>query len=201
MHDIPQGADVEKRQIAKDIIDSNNDLFRILFIMLNGDIHLQEPCSVQQIQTPSNFAFRDYFQGALRVTDIYLGNTINSLANGIRVAIVSVLVYSLKDNSTIAGVWTGSINFNVLNKELQSLNIAQSSNNARVIYVDNNDQKVADSDKYRSNIPESFANLSSFKNVINGQSGLSIDIVSNTKMMITYQPIKIFHNTWTVLLM
>ena len=38
-------------------------------------------------------------------------------------------------------------------------------------------QKVADSDANKSNTPESFANLKSFKNAINGQSGSIIDTV------------------------
>ena len=112
-------------------------------------------------------------------------------------------VYSLRDNSTIAGVWAGSIDFNVLNKELQSLNITFSSdggNNTHVVYVDNNGQKIADSDINKSKTPESFANLNSFKNAINGQSGSIIDTVDNTQMLVTYQPVKAFHNTWIVLL-
>ena len=49
---------------------------------------------------------------------------------------IAVPVYSLRDNSTIVGVWAGSIDFNILNKELQSLNITSSSsdgNNARIV--------------------------------------------------------------------
>ena len=35
----------------------------------------------------------------------------------------AVLVYSLKDNSTVVGVLGGGINLGILNKELQSLNL------------------------------------------------------------------------------
>jgi hypothetical protein len=45
------------------------------------------------------------------------------------------------------------------------------------------------------------ANLNSFKYAINGQSGSTIDIVNNKKILVTYQPVKVFHNTWVVLLM
>ena len=90
-----------------------------------------------------------------------------------------------------------------MNKELQSLNITSSSdggNNTHVVDVDNNGQKIADSDINKSKTPESFANLNSFKNAINGQSGSIIDTVDNTQMLVTYQPVKAFHNTWIVLL-
>ena len=44
--------------------------------------------------------------------------------------------------------------------------------------------------------------MNSFKNAINGKSGSMIDTVANnTKMLVTYQPVKAFHNTWVVLLM
>jgi hypothetical protein len=44
--------------------------------------------------------------------------------------------------------------------------------------------------------------LTSFKNaIINGQSGSTIETIGNTKMLVTYQPVNVFHNTWAVLLM
>jgi hypothetical protein len=110
-------------------------------------------------------------------------------------------VYSLKDNSTIAGVWAGSIDFKVLNKELQSLNLTSLEDSMRVVYVDSKGQKIADSDIKKSAIPESFSNLTSFKAAIGGQAGSTIDTVDNTKMLVEYQPVNAFHNTWVVLLM
>lgn len=199
LHGIPQYADMEKRQIAKNIISSNNGLYKIFFIMPNGDMYFLEPYSIQQTLTVNNYAFRDYFQGAIKTNDIYVGNVIVAKTpSGDREAVIAVPVYSLKDNSTIVGVWGGSIDFRILNKELQSLKMPSSE---RVVYTGYKGQKVADSDITESKIPESFANLNSFKNAINGQSGSTIDTVNNKKMLVTYQPVKIFHNTWVVLLM
>jgi hypothetical protein len=88
---------------------------------------------------------------------------ISAADSGVREAVIAVPVYSLKDNSAIAGVWGGSIDFNVLNKELQSFNLTSLDDNTRVVYVDSNGQKVADSDINKSATPESFANLTSFR--------------------------------------
>lgn len=202
LHGIPQGADIEKRQIGENILASNSDLFEILFIMPNGDIYVSEPYSEQQSYDITNLAFRDYFQGAIKTNDAYLGNVITSAtvsaAKGAGIAVPS---YSLEDNSKITGVWVGAFGFNVLNKELQSLNITSLGDNTRVVYLDNNGQKAADSDVNKSKIPESFATLNSFKNAISGQSNSTMDTVNNTKMLVTYQPVKVFHNTWVVLLM
>jgi C4-dicarboxylate-specific signal transduction histidine kinase len=201
LHGIPQDADIEKRQVVKNILSSNSDLYEIFLLMPNGDMYFLEPYSIQQTLAVNNYAFRDYFQGAIKANDTYLGNVhTTAAASGVRTAKIAVPVYSLKDNSTIVGVWAGSIDFGILNKELQSLNLTSLDDNARVVYVDSNGQKVADSDVNKSTTPESFANLNSFKAAISGQAGSTIDTVNNTKMLVAYQPVKVFNNTWAVLL-
>ncbi|MFZ0328035.1 MAG: cache domain-containing protein [Nitrososphaeraceae archaeon] len=203
LHGIPQYVDIQKRQVAKDMLSSNSGFQIVLFVMPNGDIYFDEPYSRQQKLTTTNLAFRDYFKGVIRTNDIYLGDPTPSASSGQMQSVIAIPVYSLKDNSTIAGVWAGGIDFSILNKELQSLNITSlsDSNITRVVYVGHNGQKIADSDINKSKTPESFATLNSFKNAINGQSGSIIDTVDNTKMLVTYQPVKAFHNSWVVLLM
>ena len=80
LHGIPLYADTEKRQVAKNIIASNSDLYKIYFIMPNGDLYFLEPYSTQQTLTKNNYAFRDYFQGAIKINDTYLGNVIIATA-------------------------------------------------------------------------------------------------------------------------
>jgi len=145
------------------------------------------------------------------VTRITKDSVITSVASPVREALIAIPVYSLKDNgnstsTTIAGVWTAGINFNILSKELQSFNLTATASGMRAVYLDHNGNKVADSDLDKASTQESFASLASFKHAaIDGQSGSMIETVddnnNNTKMIVTYQPIKAFHNTWAVLLM
>jgi hypothetical protein len=202
LHGIPQNADIEKRQLGISIISSNNDLYEIFFIMPNGNMYFLEPYSIQKTLSKNNYAFRDYFREAIAGNDTYLGDGLNTAAaSGIRTAQIAVPVYSLKDNSTIAGVWAGSIDFSVLNKELQSLNLTSLGDRTRVVYVDSKGQKIADSDISKSTIPESFSNLTGFRAAVSGQTGSTIEKVDNTKMLVAYQPVNKFHNTWVVLSM
>ena len=204
LHGIPQNADIEKRQVANNIISNYKDFGVVIFIMPNGNIYFDEPYLRQQMSTTSNLSFRDYFQGAIKTNDIFLGNPATSVSSGQLQSVIAVPVYSLKDNSTIVGLWAGGLDFGILNKELQSFNTttsAENDNNMRAVYVGHLGQKVADSDINKSKMPESFANLQSFKNAINGQSGSIVDTVDNKKMLVTYQPVNVFHNTWVVLLM
>jgi hypothetical protein len=201
LHGIPQQADIEKRKLAQDILIADKDLEVIFSLMPNGDMYMEEPYYRQQNLTGDNFAFRDYYKGAVNTGNTYLGNIIISASSGLPQTNIALPVYSLKDNSTLAGIWAGSIDFNVLDKELQSLNLTSLDDNARVVYVDSNGQKAVDSDVNKSTAPESFANLNSFKAAISGQAGSTIDTVNNnTKMLVTYQPANAFHNTWAVLL-
>lgn len=201
LHGIPKDADIQKRQIAQNILSKYKELQIIIFIMPNGDIYFDEPYPRQQISTTSNLAFRDYFKGVIETNDTYLGDPTPSASSGQMQSVVAVPVYSLNDNSTLVGIWAGGIDFNVLNKELQSLNIKSLDNNTRVVYVGHNGQKIADSDMNKSGVQESFITLNSFKNAINGESGSTTDVVDNTKMLVVYQPVNAFHNTWAVLLM
>lgn len=199
LHGIPKDADIQKRQVAQNILSNYKELQIIIFIMPNGDIYFDEPYSRQQMSTMTNLGFRDYFKGVFRTNDTYLGDPTPSASSGQMQSVIAIPVYSLKDNSTIVGVWAGGIDFNVLNKELQSLELALEGK--RVVYVGHNGQKIADSEVSKSDMPESFADLNIFKNAINGEFGSTMDVVDNSTVMVTYQPVRALHNTWVVLLM
>ena len=200
LHGLPKEADIQKRQLAENILSDYKDFQIIVFLMPNGDIYMDEPYSRQLASTTSNLAFRDYFQGAVKTHSTYLGDVITSASSGQRQALIAVPIYSQKNNSTLIGVWAGGIDFGILNKELQSLKLPPGE---RVVYIDHKGQKLADSNTTNSNQVESFAHLQSFQNAINGQSGLlveSTDGTTNNKMLVTYSPVKAFQNTWVVLL-
>jgi len=194
---IPQNADIPKREVAKDILEKYGEFQVVFFLTPNGDIYIEEPYSLQENLSKTNFAFRDYYKGVITNNDTFLGNVIVSASSGQKQAVMAVPIYSGK-NGSLTGIWAGGLNMSEFNKSLQLLNL---TNNERIAFVDNLGQKVADSDVNKSKTPESFATLQSFKNAINGQSGSIVDTVNNTKMLITYQPVKAFHNTWAVLLM
>jgi len=202
LHGIPKDADIKKRQIAQDILSNYKDLQIIFFVMPNGNVYLEEPYSRQQNLTTNNLAYREHFQGPIKTHNTYLGNVVTSASSGLSQAVIAVPIYSGKDNSTLIGVWAGGIDFHVLNIDLQSLNLPAGE---RAVYVGHNGQKIADSNVNSSNKAESFGNLQSFKNAIDGKSGSNIEevVVNGTtasKMFVTYHPVKAFQNSWAVLL-
>ena len=106
--------------------------------------------------------------------DSYLGNIVISASSGLPQSNIAVPVYYSDSNNTnnnndnrrnsdmtLLGVWSGGLNLTVFSEVLQSLNL---TNGERIVYVDQNGQKVADSNKqsFKTNQNESFANLQAF---------------------------------------
>ncbi|MDQ3837024.1 MAG: cache domain-containing protein, partial [Thermoproteota archaeon] len=200
LHGIPKDLDSSKRKAAQDILAADKDLELIFFLMPNGDMYLEEPYSRQENLTRNNFAFRDYYRGAVDTRITYLGNVIISASTGRPQAYIAVPMYS-ETNGTLIGVWAGGLNLTNFNKSLQSLNLTNSDE--RIVFVDQLGQKIADSNNQSLSWPifmnESFADLQSFRNAVKGESGTITEIINGTKMVVSYHPVRAFSNIWAVL--
>ncbi len=204
LHGIPGDVDIPKRKVAQDILNTDKDFQVIFFLMPNGDIYLVEPYSQQQNLTGNNFAFRDYYKGAVESRNTYLSDVIISAALGRPQANIAVPMYS-ENNGTLVGLWAGGLNLTSLSESLQVVNMTNSEDGERIVIVDQQGQKIVDSSGHsilsNSTLDESFAELQSFRNAINGGSGTMIEIINGTKMIVSYHPVKAFSNEWAVLFM
>jgi Cache domain len=211
LHGIPIDLDFAKRKVAHDILASDKDLEVIFFLMPNGDVYLEEPYSRQQNLTRNNFAFRDYYKGAISTGDTYLGNVVISAASGLPTSAIAVPLYSSAsdnngnrndtNNMTLLGIWSGGLNLAEFSETLQSLNLTDGE---RIVYVDQNGQKIADSNKqsFRTNQNESFANLQAFNNALWEQkSGSVTEMINGIRMLVFYEPLQFHSTTWAVLLL
>src|ERR1044072_8192086 len=194
LHGIPPDSDLQKRMIAQSVISYYPEIAGISFIMPNGDTYFMEPYSLQSNQTKNNLAFRDYFKGAIASNNTYLGDIITSTSSGLKRAIIAVPVFSDSDNESDAlrGVLAGSIDLGLLNKEMQYFKLYPGQ---RIVYVDSNDTKIADSDKRLStNNDESFSKLKSFQNAIEGKPGSVVEEINQEKMLVSYYPMDAIQN-------
>ena len=209
LHGIPKNLDIAKRKVAHDIMASDKDLQVIFFLMPNGDMYMEEPYSRQQNLTGNNFAFRDYYNGAISTGDTYLGDVVISAASGLPQSYIAVPLYtsasdnngnrSNSNNMTLLGIWSGGLNLPVFSETLQSLNL---TNGERIVYVDQNGQKVADSNKqsFRTDQNESFASLQAFNNALQEQKpGSGMKMMNGTRMLVFYEPVQFHSTTWAVL--
>jgi hypothetical protein len=199
LHGIPQDSDIQKRRIADTILSNFDDFVVVTYIMPNGDMYLLEPYSLQQNQTRNNFAFRDYFRGAMATNDTYLGDIITSTASGLKQAVIAVPVYSESNNNRIEGLWVGAIDLGILNRELQSYDL---SDTQRIVYVDSNGTKISDSDENLAmNSNETFSHLRSLQNAIDGESASIIEEVEGKMMQVSYAPVNALQKMWVVLVL
>ena len=210
LHGIPKDIDITKRKVAQDILTADRDLQLIFFLMPNGDMYMEEPYSRQQNLTGSNFDFRDYYKGAVSTGDTYLGNVVISASSGLPQSNIAVPLYSSASNNngdrnssnmTLLGIWSGGLNLTTFSDTLQSLNL---TNGERIVYIDQNGHKVADSEKhsFRTNQNESFSNLQAFSKVLQEQKpGSAIETINGTRMLVFYEPVQFHSTTWAVLLM
>jgi Cache domain len=203
LHGIPKDLDIAKRKVAHNILTSDKDFEVIFFLMPNGDMYMEEPYSRQQNLTGNNFAFREYYKGAISTGDTYLGNVIISAASGLPQSYIAVSLYSSAsvNNETLLGIWSGGLNLPVFSETLESLNL---TNGERVVYVDQNGEKVADSNKqsFRTDQNESFVGLQAFNNALREQkSGSVMEMINGTRMLVFYEPVQFHSTTWAVLLL
>ena len=211
LHGIPKDLDIAKRKVAHDILATDKDLQLIFFLMPNGDMYMEEPYSRQQNLTGNNFAFRDYYKGAINIGDTYLGNVVISASSGLPQSNIAVPLYSSSsdnngnknntNNMTLLGIWSGGLNLTEFSETLRSLNLTDGE---RIVYVDQNGQEVADSSKqiFRTNQNESFANLQAFNVALQEQKpGSVIETINGTRMLVLYEPVQFPSTTWVVLLL
>ena len=199
---IPEDADIEKRKIAKILMDQFNELNSILYYFNNGDIYFFEPFQDQLNLTATNFSFRDYYQVVNQTKKTYVSDAILSKATiGTNLAIIATPVINKENNMT--AILSGAINFNNYDKFLQSLNV---QNNTRLVLIDKNGVKIADSnEKETSASKESFekkqfSNLTSFKLALEGKSGSIVEKFEGKENQITFLPYDLFQNKRILLL-
>jgi len=199
---IPENADIEKRKIAKILLDQFKEINSILYYFNNGDIYFDEPFHDQLNLTATNFAFRDYYQVVNHTKNTYLSDAILSKATGLNLAVIATPVIN-HQNEPI-GILLGTINFNNYDKFLQSLNL---QNDTRLVMIDKNGAKLGDSYKNETSIAtksfekkEQFSHLTSFKNTLEGKSGSIVEKFDGKESQITFLPYDIFQNKRILLL-
>ena len=197
LHGIADSDDVKKRQIADNILQHSDTLEAITFLMPNGDMYMEEPYNRQLDLSRNNFAFRDYYQGAIETKQAFLGDAILSSSTGEKVALISVPIYSQK-NQSLLGIWSGVLNLSKFYHKLQSLNLPD---DVRVVYADGNGQKIGDSNSLLSNKSESFAELNSFKNGKSGKTGNGSETINGARFLVSYAPVSILSKTWVIMVM
>src|SRR5215207_9811697 len=198
---IPEDADIEKRKIAKILLDQFNKFSSIVFLLNNGDVYFDEPFERQLNLTTNNLSFRDYYQVVNQTEKTYLSDAIISKSSGRNLAVIATPVIN-KENDMI-GILYGTINFNNYDKFLQSFNL---QNNTRLVLIDKNGVKIGDSNENETSASKEsfekkqFSNLTSVKLALEGKSGSIVEKLDEKENQITFLPYDLFQNKRILLL-
>jgi len=193
---VPENAAVEKRKIAQDILASNNDIDAVAFMLANGDMYAEEPYLRQQNLTRTNFASRDYFQGAVASGEAYIGEVYISAASKASAAALAIPVYSDDDNKTLVGVWMAVMNLQKLNDRASEM--LGSDYGGRIVYIDQNSHEVVSSSELVS-ADETLSDLQSYVDAEAGNSGSRAETKDRTQIYVVYSPVHMPGTTWAIL--
>jgi hypothetical protein len=201
-HGIPSDQDLDKRNEAKKLLDTNKALLYVGLLLPNGDRYFGEPYSPYQTNSSTaNFAYRDHFIGAVETKQPYLSNTINAVSTGEPLAIFANPIYSdSKNHNSLIGIQVLGLNFTYFNDLIKSIMLPEDSNK-RFVILDYNGTEIGDSYSDNNTKLESFKELQSFQNAKNGESGLLMEKINGKDMSISYTPIKFAQTNWVVMSM
>jgi hypothetical protein len=198
---IQENADIEKRKIAKILLEQFNEFSTIGFLLNNGDVYFVEPFERQLNLTTNNLAFRDYYQAVVQTKKSYLSDAIISKSSGRNLAVIATPV--INNENDMRGILYGSINFNNYDKFLQSLNL---QNNTRLVLIDKTGVKIGDSNVNETSVSKEsfekkqFSNLTSVKLALEGKSGSILEKFEGKERQITFLPYDLFQNKRILLL-
>jgi hypothetical protein len=197
---IPEDADIEKRKIAKILLDQF-EFFSVVFLLNNGNVYFDEPFERQLNRTTTNLSFRDYYQAVEQTKKTYLSDAIISITTGRNLAVIATPVINKEKDMT--GILLGAINFNNYDRFLQSLNL---QNNSRLVLIDKTGVKIGDSNEKETSVSKEsfekkqFSNLTSFKLAFEGKSGSIVEKFDGKESQITFLPYDLFQNKRILLL-
>src|SRR5918992_6250721 len=198
---IPEDADIEKRKIAKILLDQFDEVSSIVSLLNNGDAYFDEPFERQLNLTANNFSFRDYYQVVNQTKKTNLSDAIISKATGRNEAVIATPVINKENEMT--GILLGAINFNNYDEFLQSLNL---QNNTRVVLIDKTGVKIGDSNKNETSASKEsfekkqFSNLTSVKIAFEGKSGSIVEKFDGKEIQTTFLPYDLYQNKRMLLL-
>lgn len=193
LHGVPKEIDMPKRVIAGQVLAEDPFIETVFFLLPNGDSYIIEPYYQQLHVVSSNFAFRDFYKGAVETQKPYLSGAFKSQATGHNIAVITIPLYS--NNKTLTGIWGGAMNL----AEIQSdLNVVDIEKQGVISILDTNGYVVAQSGSYT--IPNAHLNqLESYTNAMSGKSGSMTEEINGTKMLVFYNPVQTFSGAWVML--
>jgi hypothetical protein len=160
-------------------------------------MYVEEPFARQMNLTRTNFAFRDYFQGAVNNGAAYLGEVYISASSGASTSATAVPVMS--HDGQLKGVWIGLLHLQNLDEYAKGM--FEGDDDRQFVYADQHGHEVVYSNELVLSLEESgrpLAEMDVYKKAVAGESGWAIESIGGTEMFVVYHPVSAPSTTWAV---
>lgn len=186
--------EIEKRDVAKNVLQAFPELHAMGMFLLNGDSYLVEPFSDQVNFKITNFSFRDWFIGAKSADSIYISELFKAQPGDYNAIAISIPVYS--ESGERISIWAATLDIEKLEKQLK-----EDFNELQFVIVDQNANVIVDShEMFSSNdIIRSMSHLESTNNALAGQEGKKTELINGVEMFVDYRTLQIGPHNWAVL--
>ncbi len=175
----------EKRESLQNILDSTPSFISVGFFLNDGTLYILEPFSEQEKFKFENFAFRDWFDGAMNSEGVYVSKVFDAQPDHANVIAISKKITD--ENNQTLGILTGIIDLDLIKNDLVK------NKNSEFFLVDHNMNLIINSNKYDVLF---FENWKSVKLALAGEQGIKTQKIDGTLMTIFYYPIVMGSNTW-----
>lgn len=184
---VPENADVAKRQLSEILLNQYKDFAYFSCNTPDKGLNVMlEPYKLQIQLTRLDYAFRDWFQGAVNTGDTYVSSAYESAT--INKMVVAISTPITDDQHKLIGTWLGALTLDSLSENVKKLSYGKTG----IVYlVDKNGVVVAHpNNKFTEKLTQ-INNNPVIKKLLNHQSGTEnfIDPLSKEKVIGTYQPI------------
>lgn len=193
LHGIPQDVDMPKREVANNILRTNNYIQAIFFALPNGDMYMTQPYHRQENLIDNNFAFRDWYKGITNTHRTYISESYVSQVNNEKAIAIATPVQS---NGKDIGIFVAVFDVSHIVSQLEQSTLEE---NEIIILIDNNANIIYDSRNivHDNQIHKLQNNILS--DVPNSNRVNKIQKIDGIEFMIVANPIHIINNNWTVM--
>jgi len=192
---VPESSDIEKRNVAKDLLQKDPILGGVYFTLPNGDVYLGEPYSAQAQLPRLDFADRDWYKGVSKINDTYISSVFISASTRAPATAIALPVYQDDRKIMLLGYWVGIINIKPLWEKIKD-DYQQAEQ--ELIVIDHEGTEMFNSGKYIyteiQSIPSFYENGNS--TTVNGDKA-KVRLLEGDILAISY-PIHIRSHVWTV---
>lgn len=190
---IPSDMDMPKRIIARNVMNVFHGFEYVFYAMPNGDLYVMEPYAVQINNTQLNFAFRDWYKGAIKNHDVYVSEVYVSATTKHNVVAISSPVYQ-KNNGSLAGMWVGVLDLNMIRQELAKTNFGK---NEDVGIIDQHGTIIVSNNSDFNKFEPSYTG--EIDQALSGNTGLSVKSIAGAPYVMAHSSISLHDHNWTVI--